>query len=58
MSAKWYEEIDKHKGIIKPFIAYFSPVRYNVSNRAAQGRFRDTGAKPGFSLGFFICLKQ
>lgn len=40
---------------LTPFVAYFYPVRYNVSNRAAQGRFCDMGAKPGFSLGFFIC---
>ena len=58
----FHEELERvfamEKGIIKPFIAYFYPVRYNVSNRAAQGRFCDMGAKPGFSLGFFICLKQ
>lgn len=43
---------------LTPFIAYFYPVRYNVSNRAAQGRFCDMGAKPRFSPGFFIFYKR
>lgn len=44
--------------INKISIAFFYPVRYTVSNRAAQGRFCDMGAKPGFSPGFFIFSKK